>query len=228
MGNSNYVIWVDSNINNAENIMYSMELKLMLDSSIKRYKTIKSAINFLKTVKFVETKIIISGRLYSEFIEQYKNIVASLNTIPKIIIFMSRKDLFIKNNEKYQKILDNPLFNFGGIQTDFKNIKKFITERPNKSSLQNRLSEAKKKDKFDIHVNSFTEVQNSEMTFDYIDSKEKLFLPIFYKTLIDMPNNSFEYYTLSLYDQFSKNKDIKKLLDQIIVFEEPPVELLCK
>ena len=67
------------------------------------------------------------------------------------------------------------------------------------------------------------------MIFDYIDDIEQLIIPIFHKVLIDMSYDSFDYYTLSMYDEFSKdNSNIKKLLNQVICFKRPPIEILCK
>ena len=51
------------------------------------------------------------------------------------------------------------------------------------------------------------------LTFEYIDKKEKLLLPLFFKSLIDnISNNNMEKYTSSLYNEYSKNKNVKNLL----------------
>ena len=129
METSNYVIWIDQNITNAENTVYSKELKLKLDSFFRPFKDVKSAIEFLKTILFIETKVIVSGRLYLDFIKQYKENIAALNTILKIVIFTSHKGHFIDANQKYLNIIENPLYNYGGIQTDFEGVKEFIKKK---------------------------------------------------------------------------------------------------
>ena len=70
----------------------------------------------------------------------------------------------------------------------------------------------------------------AELIFEYIDKKEKLIFPLFFKTLIDNEsNNSLEKYNNLLYKTYSKeNEEIKKLLSQIISRQNIPVEILSK
>ena len=103
------------------------EIKFNEELTFSGFKDIKSAIDFLKTIRFVCTKVIVSGKLYIDFIKQYEANLADLYTIPEIVIFTGHKEYFIKANEKYQHIIRNPLYNYGGIQTDFEQIKSFIT-----------------------------------------------------------------------------------------------------
>jgi len=63
-----YVIWIDENIDSEENIEYSKELDSLDSINFKTFKEINEAINYLKLIQFEETKVIINGRLYSEFI----------------------------------------------------------------------------------------------------------------------------------------------------------------
>ena len=68
-----------------------------------------------------------------------------------------------------------------------------------------------------------------QLTFEYIDKKEKLLLPLFFKTLIDnISNNNMERYTSSLYDEYSKNEKVKKLLGSIRSLSDIPIEILSK
>ena len=71
---------------------------------------------------------------------------------------------------------------------------------------------------------------NEQLTFEYIDSKEKLLLPMFFKTLIDkISYENMEEYTKSLYILYSeKNLNIRKLLEQIIIMKNIPIEILSK
>ena len=68
------------------------------------------------------------------------------------------------------------------------------------------------------------------MTFEYIDNKSKLALPLFYKTLIETISiDNIEKNTNNIYNKYSKdNKDIKELLDQIKLLKDIPIELLTK
>ena len=71
---------------------------------------------------------------------------------------------------------------------------------------------------------------NVQLTFEYIDCIEKLELPLFYKSLIDLTEiNNIDKYTELIYNKYSKNnKFIKYLLDDIITIQNIPIELLCK
>ena len=67
-------------------------------------------------------------------------------------------------------------------------------------------------------------------TFEYIDSKEKLEIPLLYKSLIDnIPNDNMKKSTDSLYNQYSEsNKDIKELLYDTKSIPNISIELLSK
>lgn len=231
MGTPSYIIWIDPNIKNGFNRVYSLYLWFSF-SGVNVFKDVKSAMDFLKNVKFAETKVIVSGRLYIDFIDQYEKNKGHLFTIPKIIIFTYHKEAFIKDNSRYKEIIDNQLYNYGGIQTDYEKINEFLRKKNDtidRSSISTQLNELKKVETFAYKEKEFIEEETEEMTFDYIDYIEQLIIPIFHKVLIDMPYDSFDYYTLSFYDEFSKeNSNIKQLLNQVICFKKPPIEILCK
>ena len=71
---------------------------------------------------------------------------------------------------------------------------------------------------------------DAQLTFEYIDSKEKLILPLTFKALIDkMSNENVEEYTKFLYNIYSKeSKKIKNLLEQILVMKSVPIKILAK
>ena len=111
------IIWIDEKIENPENKRYLAELEfkentqqinysynytqlnLKMDEDIKsncQYDIIKStkvklAIIELKKYKFRETIIIISGKLFFDFISQFNNNLKDIFVIPKNIIFTSEK-----------------------------------------------------------------------------------------------------------------------------------------
>ena len=68
------------------------------------------------------------------------------------------------------------------------------------------------------------------LTFEYIDCKEKLLLPMFFKALIsDIKKENFFTYTNYLYNTYSKeNQDINNLLAPIITMRNIPLEILSK
>ena len=61
------VLWIDANLDNEENKEYIKELNLNGSIRLKLFKNVESAIEQLKYIEFKETKIIISGSLYTEF-----------------------------------------------------------------------------------------------------------------------------------------------------------------
>ena len=69
-----------------------------------------------------------------------------------------------------------------------------------------------------------------QLTFEYIDSIEKLTLPIFFKSLLDnASNDNMEEYTNFLYNTYSKdNEKLKILLDSIKSMVNIPIQLLSK
>ena len=176
----------------------------------------------MKSIKFLETKVIISGRLYSEFVQKFKENIISMYVAPKIIVFTSNKEKFIENNKKY--LSNNNLFyQFGGIATTFNEIKKFLKKN-------DIISQKMKMRKSDDTQLAFERINEIQLTFEYIDSIEKLTLPIFFKSLIDnTSNNNMEEYTNLLYDTYSKDNDkIKILLGSIKSMINIPIEVLSK
>ena len=204
------IIWIDSNVDNEENRGYLKDLQSYNYFKIKCFKNIDEAINIIKKIEFEETYIILSGRLYIKFIEKFKENLKDVYIIPKIIIFTENKDKFIEYNKEYSNILNHPFYNLGGIKTSFDEIKKFILNPINKKIL-NRDDEG-------------------QLTFEYIDSKEKLGLPLLYKSLIEVtPNDKIDIFTKNIFEKYSKDSiSIKNLLNSIKDIPNIPIELLSK
>ena len=163
----------------------------------------------MKYIEFQDTKTIISGKLYNEFVEKFKENLIDMCVIPKIIIFCRNKDKFRENNRNYQNI-NNLFYNYNGIKTTFQEVKNFL--------LNNDIQEIIKK------------TNDVQLTFEYIDCKEKLALPLFFKTLIDtVPNDKMDTYTETLYNDYHKESDeINDLLGPIKSIPNIPIEILSK
>ena len=87
------------------------------------------------------------------------------------------------------------------------------------------------KKKFEIeNIDCYNYNLIKEMTFEYIDQIEKLYLPVFYKALIRInKNDNMEKMNQYLFDKYSKDgEDAKGLLSQIEGLSKIPYELLCK
>ena len=109
-----HTIWIDPNIDKGENIGYGKELESINFYKPQLCKKVSEAIDYLRTIKFEETKIIVSGKLYAELVANIKENIRDIYTIPKIIVFTSNEGKFIEKNNYYQneenKFYNNGLF----------------------------------------------------------------------------------------------------------------------
>ena len=142
------IIWIDEKIDNPENKRYLAELgfienskqvndnlnnthfNLNITEDIKsniQYDIIKStkvnlAIVELKKYKFRETIIIISGKLFFDFVSQFNNNLKDIFVIPKIIIFTSE----IKNYSINENFPNHKFYSSYYITNKFSELKNFI------------------------------------------------------------------------------------------------------
>ena len=231
-------IWIDPEVFNEENTGYYNKIEEKCSITLLLFKTIDEAIDFIKSIDFVEVKIIISGKLYIEFVNTFKRKITDMSIIPKIIIFTSNKKRFLEYNKEYEN-MDNTFYNIGGIATivdeiiDFIKIGKNDIKQNDSIFITNNLINSNTQNN-QILLNSENNSQYKsdyvQLIFEYIDCKEKLALPILFKSKIDkVSNENIEKYTNLLYNSYSeKNEDIKNLLTSIISIKNIPIEILCK
>ena len=190
------IIWIDINVDNEENSMYVKELELLGNFKINCFKFIENAIESIKKINFEQTFIIVSGKLYKDFIEKFKENLNDIYIIPRIIIFTRNEEKLVNYNKEIN--YHHPYYNFGGIKTSFDEVKKFILNQKGNNS---------------ILLNKEEEIQ---LVFEYIDCKEKLILPMLYKSLIDsIPIEKVDNFTNFLYNKYSKNSKLETLLNFI-------------
>ena len=127
-----HVIWIDPNIDSEENEDYQEDLK-KTKCKLKCFKKEDEAIKYIKTIKFKETKIIISGKSYIEFILSFQKNILNMYIVPKIIIFTSNKEKVIQKKNEYKNIIDDSFYNYGGIKTIFDDIEEFIRNKIKKT-----------------------------------------------------------------------------------------------
>ena len=220
MANNQYAIWIDQNVDNPENTEYSKELK-SIDPLLKVevFKEINKAIKYMKTIKFDQTKVIISSKLYSEFIQKFKENIRDMCVAPKIIIFTMDKKKFYEKNKDNES--NNDLFyKYEEVTTEFDEIKKFLEfekiEKIEKIKNQNPPENDKS--------------YETQFTFQYINSEEDLMLPLLFKSLIeDTSIDNMKEYTNSIYNTYSeKYYKLKILLNSIKSMEKVPIEILSK
>jgi hypothetical protein len=204
------IIFIDENVVEETYNKFFEKLDYLGYSNFNKFTEINNSINYIKKeISFEDTKIIVNGQLYKDFKKIFKKEIKNIFVIPKIIIFTNDKKKFMENNKKYKE--DNSFFNFGGIMTSFDQIETF-------------LSNNFKGKKFEIE-------DEPQLTFEYIDKKEKLALQLFYKVLIeftDIDGQKLQKFNEDLYKEYSNNKDLEEIFSQIIKMKDIPIELLAR
>ena len=215
------VIWIDREINNQVNQRYVKDLVELGYKRLRLFDRVSDAIDYMKSILFEETKIIVSGKLFCEFINVFKENIRGMCFAPKIIVFTANKKNFLEYNHDYEKN-ENIFYTFGGIATKIDGIKDFLKKENN--NIINDTNDSS------FIVNETENNSGKQFVFEYIDSKEKLLLHMFFKALLDKINiENMEEYTKSLYNKYStKNERVKHLLEQIINMKNIPIEILSK
>ena len=213
------LIWIDKDVDSAKNINYKNELTNKNKFNLFFYKDVDSTFNKIKEIKFIETYIIISGEFYQPFILKFKDNLKEIYHIPKFIIFTDKEINSIKGKTITNEIYKDDYYGLGGIQTDFEKVMDFLF----KEIWKKKINVEK------IDFNNFGNLIE-EMTFEYIDTIEKLYLPVYYKALIKInENDNFDRMTQYIYEKYSGDeKDVKDLFGHIEGLIKIPYELLCK
>ena len=202
------LVWVDQQINSKQNTKYKEIIESMGNYKIKYFLDINEAMVHLKSIKYEETFIIVSGRLYTDLIGNLIKNFSELYIIPKIIIFTSKQNK--SNIEEMSKELNNgKYYHFGGIFTSINSIIDFILKYSKKEDIT---------------------FGKDNIYFEPIDKKEKLILPLLYKILIEIPSNeNIKKLTEYLNNEYGqKNKEIEFLFNSIKHIDDIPLELLSK
>ena len=124
---SSYFIWIDENIDNEDNAQYIKELESIYFLNFRFFKKIDQALNYIKYIKFQETKVIISDKLYSQFVKKFKENIIDMSVAPNIIVFKKDKENLIEYKKEFERN-DNLFYKFGGIASTFDEIKKFLKD----------------------------------------------------------------------------------------------------
>ena len=98
------VIWIDDDPNSKEKLNFAEKINSLGSYTLKKYINVDSAIEFMKGIEFEETKIIISDKLYFDFVKKFKENILNMRIAPKIIIFSKNKQIFVSNNRNYLNI----------------------------------------------------------------------------------------------------------------------------
>ena len=206
------IIWISLNKNNTTISEYLKELENSKYYKINIYNSLEESINQIKNIRFEETIIVVDGSIFIKFIEMFQQNISNIYIVPKIIIFTEDKDDFINKNKEYEKIINHPFYNSGGIKTNINELNQFILN----PICKNKLIINREDDKL--------------LSFEYVDCKEKLVLPLFYKTLMEIsPKDNIEQFTESLYNKYyDKSNNLHIMLDSLKFSSDIPYEILSK
>ena len=122
----------------------------------------------IKKLKFVETIIIVAGKLFYNFVKKFNENLKDICIIPKIVVYSPNiKPLPLPNS------IENKVFyTHFGIKKTPKEIKQFIEEE--------------QKEKYSAKYPSPPLPNNTESIFVRIKNRGDLNLPSFYKILLDL------------------------------------------
>ena len=195
------IVWIDKNIESEQNTLYKEELNILGYEKVHYFSQIDDSIIYIKGLSFQNTKIIINGNLFANFVIKFKSEISSIFVIPKIIIFTENKENF---NELNKEQINDPFYTFGGIATSFDEIKLFLSNIESKKFIVEKIP---------------------EYTFEYIDKKEKLALQLFYKTLINFSDDNevqLQQFTEEIYSKYcvpdgkkEVSEDLKMIIGQM-------------
>ena len=194
------VIWIDPFIENENNADF---FKSILQSlNIDLFTNIMEAINFLKIAKFSVVRIILNEEIYSDFLQCYQASILDMCIFPQTTILTNNEENAIQKN-KANQIDGNMYYYFGGDFNSSDKIQNILKAQPKPKN-----EGLEKRKKFDL---------DTQLTFDPIESKEQLILPLLFKSLIDKTSNDNMYeYTHELFDKYSQqNYTIKMVVDSV-------------
>ena len=198
------IAWIDFNVNSTENKIYR-EQKIIKEFENYQYflfDNINDGINFLKKLRYNPTYIILSVRLFFDFITKYKEIMNELYIIPKILVFTGNK-ANLKNYDK-SNYLDHKFYNAGKVNDSIIEIIQYF------------------KNEIEYYNNLSIEEENLPLKLNYFEfGKNKKQFPEITNEDIDNLNKY-----LYLKSKFSTN--LERLFIQLIGISEIPIQMLIK
>ena len=222
------IIWIDQNINNLENQNYLLQLGYSnlnrnsvhsemsyfpqnyqnLPYDIQVFDNIKDSIEYITSLRFKDTIIIISGDLFNDFIGKLYQRLKDIYIIPYIIVFSLKQRNFSIPNEKYFKLI--------GVETKFEQVKKGINSYLEQIQIFNQLPQF---DSPKMRIPS-----EDKLIFEQIEDKNMMVLPLFYKEFLRksdiIDNNEFIQMLITTY----KNEPKYQKLFDLIKIKNIPVE----
>ena len=201
---SSIIIWLDPDLLK-KNKPYYDELNSLGTYKIKLANTVEEAMKEIYELVFEDVFIIVIKPLFPQFHKEFQKNLDKICIVPKIVIFNAN------SSEINQNIINDKFYNKGGIKTDYKEVIKFI------------------KDSEINHYKLLLDKSDEEyLNFEYIDNKDKLLLPLFFKFLIKFKEKDYQFNNYLYKKYYNKSKAIKQFLDSISDYSEIPIEILSK
>lgn len=210
------ILWIDNSIKNKEeNKGYAKTLeKNEIIKNVKCVENVKEGIQFLKLLEFKKTLVICSGRLYPDFIKEFKKNINNFMICPKIIIFTGDKINYENRNINNEELeINHPFYNSGGVVDRFNAVLDFL----------------KRNDKINGNYSSLDEnnkTNDVEYNFEYITKKNQLILPINFLHYCKQMQEIKEFNERILAK--IKNNEIIYLFEQLLDVEQIPHEITSK
>ena len=207
-----WILWLDPNINNSQNIKYKNEFKKIKNVNFNSFTETRECIEKINRIRYEKTFIIISGEILKDFYEEFVKIINEIEILPEILIFT--------NDERFiqiKKDLNNlkcSLFDVNSVFTSFDALEKRI----------------KMKNSYISRIIKPIKIEDDEIfSFEYIkESKEQIF-PLFLADHVEYPTKDEIFkFNKFLLDKFSSSKEFKLLIQQLFVNIKIPCEILIK
>ena len=205
------------NFNNTQvNLKITDEIKSNFQLDIIKANKVDQAIVELKKYKFREIIIITSGKLFIEFVTQFNKNLNDIFVIPKIIIFTSK-------NRTYsipENIPNHKFYFFGGITTNFSELKNFIElQQKELDKLPEVYPSKEKKRQYDVKF-LFSHIGNvNDLIYTFFQSMGLIISEIKYD------NN---YFINNILNEYKNEAVYYSLLNYIKNIPDIPSELLAK
>ena len=217
------IFWLSQKIDDSENQSYIPKIEKATKMKLIPYKELDLLLEKIEAFEFTKYIVIVSGRMFPEYIDKIKN-SKNLYSIPLTIIFTYKKEKLKANIEKeYSKYLENKYYNILGIADSIKELIEKISTYPkvlNDKMSQINFGETKKPKEYD-----------NCLTFQFIKNGKELIFPFLYIKIMSgmkINYNSVKQFNSFLFRNFGKNKLIKDLMEIFFLAEDIPDDIVAK
>ena len=82
-----WILWLDPNINNSQNIKYQNEFNKINNINFIPFTETRKCIESIQIIRYEKTFIIISGEIVKDFYKEFEKIINKIEILPEILIF---------------------------------------------------------------------------------------------------------------------------------------------